>query len=356
MGPMSRVWLVLVLTVASATAWAQPARQGGATPTTPAAAGAATASAQTAVSTIERRVGALATRRSQLAVRYDAELRGIRGLKQQRKSWRRDRELQSRLADANETAKQLEAITRDLAAGQRQLAAARRTLIAAVDAELAAGPNAARAAYLGRLKVQLAPPARRAPSRIVLPDTEVDLNADPEDLDQQAAQLRDSELELQRQIIGLEKQATELDRVALLRKNHERAGILDRRDDDQPTRSVQQPGGGRDVAATAEDQGPPNSPAPDSGGGGGGTGGTDTSTGGGGEFGGGQLFESEASVVLADVVDTATIEALTKAARSGDPKQRAAAVKKTRDAVAQRLEQLRRKRALVEQRAKQLRK
>ncbi|MEO7095882.1 MAG: hypothetical protein ABI175_21660, partial [Polyangiales bacterium] len=59
-------------------------------------------------------------------------------------------------------------------------------------------------------------------------------------------------------------------------------------------------------------------------------------------------FESDASVVLSGVVDSATIDTLTRAQRSGDPAQRAAAAKKTRDAVAGRLEQIRRKRAEIE--------
>ena len=53
-------------------------------------------------------------------------------------------------------------------------------------------------------------------------------------------------------------------------------------------------------------------------------------------------------MVLSGVVDSATIDTLTRAQRSGDPAQRAAAAKKTRDAVAGRLEQLRKKRAEIE--------
>jgi hypothetical protein len=70
----------------------------------------------------------------------------------------------------------------------------------------------------------------------------------------------------------------------------------------------------------------------------------------------GTMFESDATVVLAEVVDPSTIDSLHRASRSGDPAQRALAAKKARDAVAARLEQLRQKRAQIEARARQLRK
>jgi cell division protein FtsB len=55
------------------------------------------------------------------------------------------------------------------------------------------------------------------------------------------------------------------------------------------------------------------------------------------------------------VIDRSTIDGLVRASRSGDPKQRAEAAKQARDAVAKRLEQLKKKRAMIEARAKQLR-
>ena len=59
-------------------------------------------------------------------------------------------------------------------------------------------------------------------------------------------------------------------------------------------------------------------------------------------------FESEATVALSGIVDASTIDTLNRAQRSGDPSQRALAAKKARDAVAGRLEQLRKKRAEIE--------
>lgn len=322
---------MLVLTVVSATAWAQPS--------SPAS---VTAKAQEVSAVAARRVTQLATQRTVLATKYEGELRAIDRVKQQRRSWRRDRELQELLSAANETAKQLASVTRTLAGAQTQLAGARRVLVAAIDAELAAGAPAPRARLLAKLRARLVPQVRRSPQRIVIPNFEVDLNADPEDLEEQAAVLRESEAALQRQIIGLEKQGNELDRIADLRKNHDRASILDRRDDDQPTRNVQQPSG-RGGAFEATDSASPSPPS-------------DPSSGGPEEMRDSpQAFESEASVVLADVVDPTTLAGVARAQRSGDPKQRAAAVKKTRDAVQHRLDQLRKKRALIEKRARELR-
>lgn len=290
--PMSRWLVALVLVVAGATASAQPGKPA---PTRVAA---------------ERRAAELTAQRAQLAQTYATELEAIDRLKKQRASWRRDRELRDSLAAANETATRLAATT----------------------------------AELGRLAAQLGPrPAAGAAGvkvhRIVLPELEVDPLADPEELAQQAAALRGSEAELDRQVIGLDKQAQELDEVAKLRKQHERAGDLAKRDDDQPQRTAQQGGGSRTFGASNDTAAPEATP-PSGGGASGGAGGATGLTAGG--------FESEATVALSGIVDASTIDTLNRAQRSGDPSQRALAAKKARDAVAGRLEQLRKKRAEIE--------
>ena len=323
---VSRWFLVLVLSVASATgsAMAQSAP--------------VTAKAAADASVLDRKVSQLAAQRGALAKTYAEQLEVIDRLKKQRASWRRDRELRESLAAANDTATKLGAATNELAKANMALAASRRTLIAAIDAELATKPAAPRAGELARMKGQLAPQVTdKKLHRIVLPDLEVDPLADPEELEQQAAALRDSEAELSRQVVGLEKQATELDEVAKLRKAHDRASDLAKRDDDQPQRTAQSGsrGGSLDDQAAPEIVG---------GGGVGGDKGNSPPSGPSGLTG----FESDASVVLSGVVDSATIDTLTRAQRSGDPGQRAAAAKKTRDAVVGRLEQLRKKRAEIE--------
>lgn len=329
--PMSRWWLVLVLLVASATGWAEPVPP--ATVTTRAHAG---------TRALEARLARVTSQRAELARRYAGQLEAIDRLKRQRTSWRQQRELRESLASANDTAARLTAATSELAAATKALAAARRALIAAIDAELGATPEGARARELGALRARHAPAVQgRRVARIVLPELEVDPLADPEELDQQAAALRDSERQLQQQIVVLEQQARALDEVARLRRQHERAGELSRRDDDQP-RKMALHGGAREAAPTsAGDASAPEGGAP------GGSGGDGTGFG-----SGGAGFEAEASIVLAEVIEPSTIDTLTRAQRTGDPARRARAAQQTRDAVARRLEQIRRRRAEIEALAK----
>ena len=237
----------------------------------------------------------------------------------------------------------------------RGLAASRRTLIAAIDAELATKPAAPRAGELARLKGQLSPQvADKKLHRIVLPDLEVDPLADPEELEQQAAALRASEAELAGQINQLTTQADRLARQAELRKQHARAEQLASRDDDQPRRDVTSPtrGGGEAGAVNSDGLGNPTGPVTQGSGSNedGGFGSSSSST------PGGELDESATRFVLSEVVDASTLDALDRAHRTGDPGQRASAAKRTRDAVAARLRQLRARRAQIEQRARDLRK
>ncbi len=343
LGSMSRWLIVLVLALAPAIASAQSS------PT------AVTQKAQDDARTTERRVAALTANRNTLAKQYEDQLKAIDRLKQQRASWRRDRELKDALAAAQATATKLSAAAADLGRATSQLAALKRNLARAIDAELATATDPVRVGALTALKTQLAPPApKKNLQKIVIPDLEIDPYADPEELEQQAAELARVEQELARQAIGLDKQAKDLDEVAKLRKAHERASDLAKRDDDQPQRSAREGGGGR---ATTFGAGANEDSVPEAGGNPGpGTGGTppppsdglgDVQT---------PMFESDVSVILSNVIDATTIETLNKGWRSGDPAQRALAAKRARDAVNLRLEQLRKKRAEIEAAARMRRK
>src|SRR5678816_83256 len=113
-----RWWvLVLVLSVVSATAWADTAPS------------AITQKAADTVGAIEKRVGQLATQRQGLNQKLAEQQRAAAQLKQQKPSWRRDRELRDQLAEEHETATQLGAVTSQLEKAQGELAAARRGLI-----------------------------------------------------------------------------------------------------------------------------------------------------------------------------------------------------------------------------------
>jgi len=322
---MSRWVLVLAVVVASSTASAEP-RQ-------PAPPVAVTATTETATRSAEQRVARLATRREDLAKRYQDELAQIDRLKNQRASWRRDRELRDSLSESLETANQLSAATRELGQARTELESARRAYLAAIDLELGVGAAPARAQGLMRARAQLVPQIRDVPRRIVIPDFEVDPLADPEELEQRAAELRASEEDLGRQLAGLKAQSAELDHLALLRKQHERAGDLFNRDDDEPhhntARSASEPGSAPDDGGGA---GKPSAP--------------------GGVTG---SFENFAPIVLADVINASTLLSLEAAQRSGDPGQRAEAARRAGDEVARRIGEVRKRRLEIEARARQLR-
>ncbi len=323
--------IALVLAMASATAVAQPG---------PGPAPVATGRAQDTERTLEAEVRRLTTHWTQLTSSYRRQLEAIDRLKKQRSSWRQQRALKDQLASANDTAKQLASASAELTLANTRLATARRTLLAAIDAEMAAGATGPRAAELTRVRARLAPAVTKARvARIVLPELEVDPLADPEELEEQGRALADSEAQLRSQIADLERQTTQLEQVARLRSQHERAGDLARRDDDQPQRSASQGTRTLGSGTAAEGASAPEVGAPPSDGGDG----TGLGTG----VGGGR-FEAEATIVLAEVVDATTIESLTRAQRSGDPAQRAAAARRARDAVAARLAQLQKKRAEIQ--------
>src|SRR3954465_12953068 len=152
---MSRWLLVLAVAVASSTASAEP-RQ----PTPPVA---ITATAETAMRSAEQRVARVGTRREALAQRYQDELAQIDRLKNQRASWRRDRELRDSLSESLETANQLSAATRDLEKAKANLERARRAYLLAIDTELGAGAAPVRVQQLVRAKSQLAPQIKDVP-------------------------------------------------------------------------------------------------------------------------------------------------------------------------------------------------
>lgn len=344
------LWVACVLCMAVPTAaWAQSA---------PSA--AQVDKAQTGVATAEQKVTQLAAQRGQLMVHYQQQLSTIDGFKKQKASWRRDRELGSAQADANDTAKRLTALDKQLASAQQALFAAKKSAVAAIDAEVAAGSP--RSAQLAKLRARLAPPLP-APKKIVIPDAEIDPLADPQDLDQQATAIAAVEKQLEAQRVALDTQQKDLTLVAELRSAHERTGELSTRDDDQPQRGAAHSGGARETST----QSSPTAGSPTNGGGAGSGAGNDSSTsttsgGGGGETFGAtgdksaaSTFEANTAVALGEVIDRTTIDGLVRASRSGDPRQRAEAAKQARDAVAKRLELLKKKRAMIEARAKQLR-
>jgi hypothetical protein len=323
-----RSWLIaLCMTVACATAWAQSSPLAD-----------TTTRAWNASASAEQTLTRASKAWNEINVKFRAELDAAQRLKNSPKSWRRDRELRVKLADAEALGRQLEAASGDVRRAAEQLAAARRTLIAAIDAELASNPGAPRKAQLASARAQVLPKTKRV-ARIVLPDIQIDPLADPEELDQQAKAIQAAEVELANQLKGLEGQAKELERIAVLRKQHDRSNEMERREDSSARKGAT-PGTGRGAGSLqGEASEAPNTPAPPTD-----AGRPDVST-----------FEMDATVTLAEIVDPSTIEELNRAQRSNDPSARARAAKLTQDAVKKKLQQLRDKRKAVEDRAATLR-
>src|SRR6185436_8921318 len=205
----------------------------------------------------------------------------------------------------------------------------------AIDSELKAGAPPQRAQRLERARALLSAQLKDAPHRILIPELRIDPLADPEELLQHATELRASEDELRHQVDELAAQAIDLERIAQLRKQHERAGDLVNRYDDQPHRNTTRSESNTEGTGVGGVSDPSSLPI--------------TSP-----ISGPSSFESYVPTVLADVIDASTINNFTAAQLSGDPAQRALAARKAHDAVAVRLEQVRRKRLEIEARAKRL--
>ncbi len=272
--------------------------------------------------------------RGTLSRRYGGELVAIDKLKRQKASWRRDRALRSKLAASLETARTLGALAERVKQADTELVRVRAAAVVAVDRALLTATASTRA-DLERKRRTWAP-RPLPPRKIVIPDEALDPLADPEELDLQAAALRDAELELASEVARLEQQATRYDRMAELRRQHERAEELAMRDESDPRRIGTTARGGGPEAASVNDglDAPP------------------------GESDG--LSEPSAdsrdfATALSDVVDPSTVDALRRAERSSDPSARAAVARRARDAVTQRLATMRKKRSAIEGRARELR-
>lgn len=297
------------------------------------------------VSTQEKALADLQRNAVALKGKFDDQKAAIDRLKQKKRTWRYNDELNAAQADANDTAKKLEDNAKAIKSAQGRLTDARRALVRAIDGELASGAPAARDKALRDARARVAPQVAAPPKRIVIPNSDIDETADPEELEQQARALAETEKELERQKNGLKQQEDELTAVAKARREHDRANEVSQRDDDQPHRSTTSGG----HSATGGHSGGDASDAPASGQL---SGGSNPAPSGGSDRGG---FEADATIVLADVIDASTIDTLKKAQGSNDPAQRAAAAKKAREAVADRQKQLKAKREAIEARAKKLR-
>src|SRR5579859_6894446 len=116
-----RWWLVLVLVVATATARAESTQPM-----------AATNQAQAKVADLDGALARDLTEQRDLQAKFSGETANIDRMKQRRRSWANDKELNTAQAEATETAQQLETVGREIKATQDKLASARKELVAAI--------------------------------------------------------------------------------------------------------------------------------------------------------------------------------------------------------------------------------
>lgn len=287
-----------------------------------------------AVARAQKTLGALATERAAATRRYQGELAEVDQLKRQKASWRRDRALRSKLASSLETAKALTALADRVRVADGELTRAKAAAVAAIDAAMASATPSARAQLARRRAAYaVAVPTKK----IVLPDDALDPLADPEELDEQAAALRDAEAALTAEVARLDRRARTFDAAAELRRQHARAESMSATDDDGVNR-VAVRSGATEAATVADGASAPPFES------GGVTGAADAPSG------------RELATALSAVVDARTVDVLRESDRSADPATWAAASRQAKDAVAARLETLRKRRLAIEARARELRK
>lgn len=295
------------------------------------------------------RAAALRQQHTTAAGAYAAKTAEVAALKAQRASWQRDRKLRSALAAALDQAKQLDAIALQLRNAEAQVEQAHqrvgRAVLAQVARELAA-PTTTSARRAELLAAQAAVAVvGRTPKRIVLPALEVDPLADPEELDAQAAALRQAETELDAQLVVLARAAARAQEREAVRQAHVRTMEIASRDDDQTRR------GPRTAATVRADGELAPAGAPD---------GTPT-----GSPSDGAVTQTptptlpalaDVGIALADVVAKRDAAALSAAVASQDPAELANAVTRAREAALAKRKALHTARLAVEARANSLRK
>jgi hypothetical protein len=343
---------------------ALPMAQQGALPAAPQAApavsGPQVADLARATTREAEQVAALERERTQglaekarLARLYEGQLQELDRLKQQRASWRRDRLIRDQLRASHDTAAALAAADQRIRRTSAALAAQRQRLVAAVERELAAGPAPERRPILARWRAGAQRQQRRDVKKIVLPDERIDPLADPEELEDHAALLRQGEAELARELERLDLQAQRYRYMATLSAKRDRAAELGRLDDDQPRRTTGRssatPGAGDGEAAApppvSDAPAPPPSLPEDP---------VDSGMPNDDRDSPGDSLNG-LDVVLADVVDTSTADALRAADRSGNPAVKARAAERASAQVRARLERLRAQRTRIQERARELR-
>ncbi len=292
----------------------------------------------------EARGEILIRRKTGLLGVYETQLKEVDRLKRRRASWRRDRLLRQQMANSHKTARELASIDRQLRKLTKRIRGLRGKLIAAVGSELGKSPARQRRQRLISWRARARRFLRPRSKKIVLPDSSVDPLADPEDLEEQAAQLAQTEKRLAREMSNLRRRADRFRRMDRLRRLRARAAQLRRMDNNRPRRvtgrlSTGRDGSGAGPASVGTQDTNEGSPSP----------GSDD-----GFNADPSLDESNPVVVLANVVNGRALNALRRAQTSSDPLVKARAAERARKQVVSRLKRLRQQRKLIIKRARTL--
>ncbi len=309
--------------------------------------------AANALAANQKRLKAVRLEKAALRTVYNKQLSEVDKLKRSRASWRRDRKLRDQKARSQKTALALKEVDRRLRARLVAVSKARKSLALAIDRELDQSPTAARQSYLrsmlGKVKVGL----RKAPKKIAMPELELDEYADPEELLEQIALINRAEAKLAAEQKSLSRRAEHFGRMQALRDKRNRSDELGAFDSDGVRRTTGRVSGSKD-GRQSEEQGNDASGAGLSDGGGDAES-PSPSPPAGDDFQDGETFAT-ASVVLADVVDSGTQDALRRAHRSKSPKTKALAAKRAHGQVSDRIKRLRASRARIQRHLQRLNK
>jgi len=206
-----------------------------------------------------------------LRKQYNAQLVEVDRLKRSRSSFRRNRKLAKQKALSQRTATQLQGAELAWRKTQQRFKVDTQKLTGHIALEMTLSPSLTRKRYLKGLGRRLAPLRSKVQSKkIILPDLELDVFADPEELQEQLTLMQKAETQLQTQAQRLRKRTRHFSRMLALQtqQNHvENWGIgEDIRRLAAPQRVNEGLGAAQDATqAPSPDSSPPNSPpSPDS--------------------------------------------------------------------------------------------
>jgi hypothetical protein len=279
---------------------------------------------------LERRTSQLHSERAGRLRAYAERVDRVAALKAQSASFGRDRKLQALLAESRDLATALDQVDAQLVHLSVELGVARGALLVAIDRELGAGGPRREALQKERAALTARLGAAR---RLKIPDETISPNDDAEDLAYKAGALRQAEEELRAEQQRLLRLAGEYRRQARLIKSRARADDQDVFADSEPHRSAGKRAEDSPIELAPETS--PGAPPPPA------------------AFAAG--LAADPTVVLAEVVDAATLDELRRAEGTHEPSDLAAAAERAAQALTDRADRLRKHRLEMERRARLLR-